>query len=140
MGFVNHPSDPGGTTKFGIAQKYNKGIRVEDVTYSQARDAGYNNFWAGKLPGKTAAAGKKKSSIAMFNIGFLCGNGGLNSIVRAANIDSLSDEAAVDAICNSMKKYLLDKIAESPKKANFKNGWMARVETVRNYAKAANVA
>jgi len=137
VGFVNHPADPGGTTKFGVAQKFNKGMNIEDVKYQNARDVAYSKYWQGKP--SSLAATKPRCSIAAFNIGYLCGPGGLNSIINSANIGSLSDSAAVDPLCDAFKAYLLNKVKEDPKKSVFQNGWMNRVETVRQYAKSVSV-
>ena len=139
VGFVDHPADPGGVTKFGIAQKFNKGVKVEDVTYANAHDAGYEKYWNTQLPKKLVDAGKPRAAIAAFNICFLCGPGGVQTIVNAANVGSLSDAASIDPICDSMKAYLLRKIVEKPSKEAFKNGWMARVEKVRAYAKTVTL-
>lgn len=134
-GYVNHPADPGGVTKFGIAQKFNKGISVDQVDYAKSRDAGYTSFWNGKKP-STLATTKPGSAIAVFNFGFLCGLGGVNTILNMANIDSLDDESSIDAICDAARDYLLGKVVADPGKQAFKNGWMARVEKVRMYCKS----
>jgi len=135
VGYVNHPKDPGGETKFGIAQVFNKNIKVTDVKYQQARDAGYSSFWNGKRP-SALAQDKPRTAIAIFNIGFLCGLGGANTILTRANISALSDVESVDAVCNSMKAYLLGKVEKAPSKAAFKAGWLRRVEQVRSYCKS----
>ena len=137
VGFVVHPDNSGGATKFGIAQKYNKNMKIDDITYAQARDAAYAGFWNGKLAGQTAAAGKPKTAVAMFDISFLCGEGGLSAIARDANINGLDDTAAVDALCNAYKNYLYARIADSPSKEVYRAGWTARVERVRAVAKGA---
>ena len=137
VGFVEHSGEAGGVTKYGIAQNYNKGMKIDNINYSQARNAAYENFWAGKLPAQTATAGKTKTAVAMFDIGFLCGNGGLATIVKEANIGALDDISAVDALCNSYKAYLLARIVASPSKKIYEAGWIARVERVRRVAKAA---
>jgi murein DD-endopeptidase MepM/ murein hydrolase activator NlpD len=138
VGYVDHPADPGGVTKFGIAQRFNKGISVPTAKYEDARNIGYSSFWNGKLPGNLVSS-KPKTAVAIFNIGFLCGLGGAKTILDRANISALSDADAVDSVCDSMKNYLLGKVAASPGKAAFKNGWLRRVETVRSYCKALNI-
>jgi murein DD-endopeptidase MepM/ murein hydrolase activator NlpD len=135
-GYVNHPADPGGETKFGVAQRFNKSISVKSCTYDQARSIAYNNFWAGKLP-DTIKSTKKKSAVAIFNFGYLCGPGGASYIYNQSGAASISDDAqALEAICNKAREYLTQKTVESPSKKVFLNGWMARVEKVRAYCKA----
>jgi murein DD-endopeptidase MepM/ murein hydrolase activator NlpD len=135
VGYVDHPEDPGGVTKFGIAQRFNKNVQVDSTTYKDARDIGYGSFWNGKVP-STLVASKPRTGIAVFNIGFLCGLGGASAIIASAKIDEMSDLDAVDAVCNSMQNYLMVKVQASPGKAAFKNGWTRRVETVRSYCKS----
>ena len=139
VGFIDHPADPGGVTKFGIAQKFNKTTHVEDVVYADAHDVGYSKFWKSQLPAELVTGGKPRSAIAAFNIGFLCGVGGARSIVKDANISNKSDMDSIDPICDSMKAYLLEKIAQKPSKAAFRDGWMARVEKVRQYSKTVTL-
>ena len=137
-GYVDHPSDPGGVTKFGIAQRFNKSISVPTVDYTTSRNIGYSSFWNGKTPSSLVGT-KPRTAIAVFNIGFLCGVGGANKIIANANIGSKNDLESLDAVCDAMREYLLGKVANDPGKAVFKNGWMARAETVRSYCKAVSV-
>jgi murein DD-endopeptidase MepM/ murein hydrolase activator NlpD len=134
-GYVDHPSDPGGVTKFGIAQKFNKGIDVKSMEYSVSRDSGYSEFWNNKISGNMAGT-KPKSAVAIFNISFLCGLGGAASILESSNISSLDDVSSVDALCDALKNYLHQKTISSPSKKVFERGWFARVETIRSYCKA----
>ena len=39
------PGDPGGTTKYGFAQKYNMDIDVASLTEEQARKRMYERYW-----------------------------------------------------------------------------------------------
>lgn len=45
VGYVNHPNDPGGETKFGIAQNFVPGISVKDITLDQAMHIYYLDYW-----------------------------------------------------------------------------------------------
>lgn len=139
-GYVNHPADPGGETKFGIAQRFNKSIAVSSCTYDQARSIGCSNFWTGKLPESTANAGKKRTAIALFNIGYLCGVGGAANIYNDSGAAGIADDtAAMNAFCNKAKEYLTQKTVKDPSKKVFLNGWMARVEKVRSYCTSVSV-
>lgn len=139
VGFVNNPKDPGGTTKFGVAQKFNKGQAIEALSYQQARDIGYSKYWSGTAATTVLGQGKPKSAIAVFNLGYLCGAGGINQIIKSADISSKDDLQSVNAICDAARNYLLQKIVDKPEKSTFKNGWMARCEKVRAYCKSATV-
>lgn len=138
-GYVNNPADPGGETKFGVAQRFNKTLSIAGCTYDQARNVGYTNFWSGKLPA-TVAASKPRTGVALFNIGYLCGAGGANYIYNQSGAASMTDDlAALNAVCDKMKEYLTQKTVENPAKKVFLNGWMARAEKVRAYCKAITI-
>jgi len=44
VGYVNHPNDPGGITKFGIAQNFTT-VDVQSITYDQAKKIYYDLYW-----------------------------------------------------------------------------------------------
>jgi lysozyme family protein len=135
VGYVNDPADPGGVTKFGIAQKFNKQVQVPEIDYSTARSIGYTNYWNGEKPAQFVGT-HPRAAIAIFNFGFLT-PGGISKCITDTNASALSDLAAVDALCDAMKMYFLKKVEEQPaKKERYRNGWMNRVETVRAYCKA----
>lgn len=53
-GLNTTPGDPGGTTNFGFAQKFNEDIDVTKLNYENAKDRAFNKYWlpagADKLP------------------------------------------------------------------------------------------
>ena len=44
-GFVDHPSDPGGATNYGIAQKYHPTIDIKNLTEDEAAAIYYRQYW-----------------------------------------------------------------------------------------------
>lgn len=44
-GYVNHPSDPGGETNFGIAKKFYPHLDIKNLTEKQAKEIYYNDYW-----------------------------------------------------------------------------------------------
>ncbi len=44
-GYVDHPSDPGGRTKFGISQRAYPSIDVASLTLDQARAIYHRDYW-----------------------------------------------------------------------------------------------
>lgn len=53
-GYVNHPRDPGGETKFGITKRSYPHLNIKTLTLAQAREIYRRDFWdrmqADKLP------------------------------------------------------------------------------------------
>lgn len=44
-GFVHHPSDPGGATKFGISQRAYPGEDIEGMTIERAKELYRRDYW-----------------------------------------------------------------------------------------------
>lgn len=44
-GYVDHPSDPGGRTKFGISQRAYPSINIAALTLDQARAIYHRDYW-----------------------------------------------------------------------------------------------
>lgn len=44
-GYVDHPDDPGGETKFGLTKRSYPYLDIPNVTLQQAKDIYYNDFW-----------------------------------------------------------------------------------------------
>lgn len=44
-GYVNHPSDPGGATKFGITKKRYPALDIKNLTLSKAKKIYKSDFW-----------------------------------------------------------------------------------------------
>jgi lysozyme family protein len=44
-GYVDHASDPGGRTNFGISQRAHRDIDIESLTRSQAADIYWKDYW-----------------------------------------------------------------------------------------------
>jgi len=44
-GFVDHPDDPGGKTKYGIAQRSHPEEDIENLTKEKAKEIYYEDYW-----------------------------------------------------------------------------------------------
>lgn len=44
-GYVNHPSDPGGETKYGISKRSYPGEDIAGMTLARAKDIYYRDYW-----------------------------------------------------------------------------------------------
>jgi lysozyme family protein len=44
-GYVNHPNDPGGETKYGISKRSYPHLNIKDLTRDQARQIYFVDFW-----------------------------------------------------------------------------------------------
>ncbi len=44
-GLHNDPTDPGGLTKYGVAEKYNPGVDIANLTQAEAEQIYHDNYW-----------------------------------------------------------------------------------------------
>lgn len=44
-GYVNHPDDPGGETKFGISKRAYPELDIRNLSVSKAREIYYRDYW-----------------------------------------------------------------------------------------------
>ncbi len=135
VGYVQHPSDPGGVTKFGVAQGPNPKIDVKDINYDNAKLTGYNNYWL-KGP-NTYEAAKPKTAVMLMDMFYLHGAGNVKgSILPRANIDSLNDDDSCRALQASQATYFQNLVAAKPGRSVFMKGWMKRSNELLAYALA----
>lgn len=136
VGYVNMAADPGGETKFGVAQKPNPSINVRTITYEQAKNTGFNNYWARGTPGpKNLSATKPKTAVMLFDINYMHGVGAANKMFSNAGItDTLSDDDSLKALFNSRVATINSIVQNNPQRKIFLNGWTRRANEAYAYA------
>lgn len=88
-GFSQKATDTGGTTKFGISQKWNTHVVVVDINYATAKRTGFNNYWkVGRCPTFSPLV-----AIMMFDIIFLYGPPQAGTIYRRSGITSVPGDS-----------------------------------------------
>lgn len=145
VGYVNHPDDPGGETKFGIAQNMTK-VNVQKLTLKQAEDFYFVMFW------DRLHCEQLKSPISLFlfdaavNHGTSQGVKFLQRAVRSApdgqigpNTINACNKLPVKDVCvnmlNEREQFYHNLVAARPKMQVFLKGWLSRVEYLREYTK-----
>lgn len=135
VGWVNSPFDPGGKTKFGVAQRHNPKVNVEAITYAQAREVAYNQYWLSpQMP-----CNNKSLPIAIFvmDCNYLFGPGGSRQIYESSGVTGSETgpaaTAAIDALLRARVQYLNTR---SPTLlARFGRGWLSRANECAAYCK-----
>lgn len=136
VGFVDHPKDPGGATKFGVAQRYNPKVNTKVMKYAEARQTGFNVYW--KAPQNDCSAmSSVKVAVMAFDMNYLLGPGGSKKVMQAAgatgNETGAAETAALDAIHAARIAYL--KARPGDRFKTFGKGWTRRAEECLAYAK-----
>ena len=55
-GYVNHPSDPGGETKYGISKRAYPEVNIAELTEEDAEELYFNDYWS-RIKGEELPAG-----------------------------------------------------------------------------------
>jgi lysozyme family protein len=137
VGFVNHPKDPGGVTKFGVAQRFNPSERVQEMEYAAARQTGYNVYWlAANNNCQTIAATSPRIAVMVFDMNYLMGAGGSRRTVLAAGVTTTETGAAEIVALEKLTEARLAYLRSRPGWPTFGRGWTKRANECLEYAKA----
>lgn len=128
VGYVSSPGFPGGITKFGIAQNHNTDYKVPEIGYPIARSIAFNKYWKGAP--KNLSTTKPKTAIALFDMTYLHGAGGANSIKRGIDMTSMTDDAAVEALIAAQQNYISGLANQK-----MHNEWLKRSRDLLAYVK-----
>ena len=137
VGFVDHPADPGGITKFGVAQRFNSGRSILELGYVDARQIGKAKYWS--LGGPTGcAAYPGRVAVVIFDANFALGPGGAADVLCSSGVTPSSavtnEDAAIDAITTARLAYYAARPAD--RVAQFGAGWRARTTACATFAKS----
>lgn len=151
-GYVDHPSDPGGATKYGISLRWLRGIyrnadktSIKNLTLEKARELYYEHWWKRYRYGELPAGIARK----VFNTGVNMGNRRairlLQRSVWSAGAkawkiadDGILGPATLKAVKNSNQDrlvaafrseqaaYYRELVAKRPSMGVFLKGWLKR--------------
>lgn len=148
VGYTNTPGDNGGETKFGVAKNANPAIDVTNLTYTQAQDVYFYKYWLPSGCNAIDQIGMSKLAILHFdgcvNIGvgrasqFLQEVLGVTQDGKIGNVAITAlksrDEADVcSKLCDRRAAYYQAIVSKNPSQAKFLNGWLRRIQEVRDY-------
>ena len=120
-GYVNHPNDPGGETKYGISARAYPRLNIKDITLQDAVRIYYEDYWEdswNKL-GFPLAACMLDTAVNMGK-------------KRAKEFFDRSDGSYITYIQVRIAKYK-EIIDNNPKMKVFEKGWMNRVTDLRRF-------
>lgn len=133
-GFVDHPSDPGGATKFGISQKAYPHLDIHSLTKDEAEEIYHKDYWLSlginKLPPKLrllvfdCAVNQGQTRAAMYlqrAIGVKA-----DGVIGELTLKAI-DGIHVDFIFDSIARQRLQSYVKHPKWPVFGAGWVKRL-------------
>lgn len=143
-GYVNHPNDPGGETRYGISKHSYPDIDIKHLTLDDAKVIYFRDWWVKhNYENFEFVVGEKVFDMAV-NMGArrahkllqkaandlgvrpqlkVDGIIGRNTLTR---VNSLNGSAVREELRRLQKQYYLNLIAKRPSLAVFKNGWLRR--------------
>jgi len=109
-GYVNHPADPGGETKYGICKRYNPDIDIKNVTLEFAKQFYYEKFW---LP-MYEKIKDRRIAFKLFDISVNIGKNRLRDLVNETLLDAVCypDQEAVQELEKVVRAYEEDEDVE----------------------------
>lgn len=138
----NVPGDPGGTTKWGFAQRYNPDINVADLTFTTAYQRFLTHYW------KPLYCETFPLPVALVLVNYTFNAGADDSIpalqrAAGASIDGKIGARTIHAVLtryahnprrfiNDFLSYQLLKYAASPRLED-NRGWLVRTLAVRGF-------
>lgn len=148
VGYVNIPSDRGGETKFGVAQKANTNVSVYNLDLNGAMQVYFNAYW---LRGSCDQLNHPISLIhfdGCVNHGIGRANKFLQRAVGAAEDGQIgprtiaavndADPAEVVKRLSQIRVDFYNAIVQrDPSQAMFLNGWLRRINEVTQFTLAA---
>lgn len=143
-GYVNHPDDPGGETKYGITKRDFPNLDIKNLKLEKAREIYYEKYWvpskcnmlsnyylAEKLFSLTVNMGQKQAAI-MLQRALRAATGRIlteDGIIGIKTIGAM-EVAMLDQLLIAMRSeaagYYRGIVIKTPSKATFLNGWLNR--------------
>lgn len=144
-GYVNHPADPGGETKYGITKRSYPNVDIKNLTIAQAKKIYLDDFWS---PYKYAQIVNDAIATKLFdtsvNVGpkraFRFMQQALNQMGKSLVADGVMGAKTVEAINAVDNSVLLNVyrdvqavyykglVAADPSKGVFLKGWLRRAQ------------
>lgn len=134
-GYVNHPSDPGGETNFGITKRSYPDLDIRSLTREEAKAIYRRDFWRFDGVRDQRVANKCLDTLVNFGVG-----GGSRLIQKAAGvkqdgvigpvtlgvINSLDPDKFLAKLREARIRYRFQRVKEKPSQMAFLEGWCVR--------------
>lgn len=146
-GYTNDPTDPGGETKWGISKRAHPELNIKALTYSDALNIYYNDYWDDRYGDIIS----DRLAFKLFDIGILIGKGkvvrllqkSINScgylirvdgnfgpISAAATNSVINQDLLYDRFIAILEGYFKRIVLFRPKRRKYLKGWLRRLNYV----------
>jgi hypothetical protein len=121
-GYANHPSDPGGETKYGISKRAYPDLDIANLTPQDAAEVYWRDYW---LPSK---AGDRTWPFSLYIFDSAV-NHGLKRTRRL--LVASGEDAAKFLDCREVLYH--DIVRKRPHSMTFLKGWLRRLQHLRQF-------
>lgn len=118
-GYVNHPSDPGGETKYGISKRAYPKLDIKNLTMDQAKEIYFKDYWL--------KAGCDNYKFPVNMILFDCA---VNMGVGRA-LKFLAEVGPLPGALLGIREEYYEKLATRERFKPFLKGWMNRLNDLK---------
>ena len=144
-GYVDHPDDPGGETKYGISKRSYPDLDIRRLSRQQAIDIYRADFWekcrGDELPGPLGFVvfdgavnhGVSRSIKCLQHAVGGTADGVIGPMTMAATTGADTGNLITEVLARRAVFYT-DLVAKRPQSRVFLNGWMRRLFTVQQHA------
>ena len=138
-GYVDHPNDPGGETKYGIAKRSHPDEDIKNMTMDRAADIYEKDYWK---PSKATSLPKSMQECYFDMVVNMGQRRAVKILQKACNskgcslvVDGLIGKATIGA-CKSLEasrfrafrvKYYVELVSRKPTLMKYYFGWFRRV-------------
>ncbi len=144
-GYVDHPDDPGGETKFGIAANHNKDVDIASLDLSTARNIYYEKYWlksqCDKLPlllqplhfDAVVNHGSRRATKFLQELAGCTVDGSFGpNTLKAVQAIEYEIDSSLELI--EIRRQFYHRLVKSkPKLGTFINGWMNRCDALEKF-------
>lgn len=136
---TDHPNDPGGLTKYGIAKKYYPDLDIKNITRNQAIEIYFKDYWK---PMNLLDIYDENLVLQIFDMGVNAGKRSAIKIIQRI-VDAQADGIIgpetlglvnnyegdlVDLYRQERKKYYFTLARRKPQMQVFLKGWIRRID------------
>jgi len=121
-GYVNHPSDPGGETKYGISKRAYPNLNIKNLTIDDVRKIYHSDYW---IP----AGGEELEwpvNLVQFDCAVNCGVGTAKKFLKEVGPIAL-------LLIERRESYYNKLISNKPNLKVFAKGWMNRINELKKF-------
>lgn len=123
-GYVNHPNDPGGETKYGITKRTYPYLNIKDLTIEQAKRIYYNDYWL-----RGASSLSWPLNLCYFDCSVNQGTGRAKKFL--AEMEQMKKDWKY--FLELRREHYLFLVEKNPKLKVFIKGWLNRINEVKKY-------